>query len=117
MRGGGGVDHQGTHVAHVGEVGVQLQGIDELPCQLAGGIAVGIVDLQVEREHGTGVIQAQLLLDGVPRGRLKSRVVHGADLVIGSQELSDCAGVLIVLVHAEGQGVQTLRDDPCVEGG
>ena len=66
VRGGRRVDNEGADVADVGEVGVEIEGVDKRPCLLAcgGGIGGG----EVEGEDRAGVLQAELFLRGVVRG-------------------------------------------------
>src|SRR3712207_2268525 len=42
-------------------------------------------------------------------------VVHGLDLRVISQELGDREGVLLVLAHADGEGLEAAEHDPGVE--
>src|SRR5699024_3479325 len=112
--GGRRVDDQGAYVTDVSEVGVQLQGVDELPCSLA---RVGVAGRQVEGKNGASVLQAQLLLDLVPRAGLQAGVGDAGDLRMLVQELGHLLGVLVVLLDTQVQGVETLDSQPSVERG
>ena len=109
MGGGGRVDNQRADITDVGDVGVQLQSVNELP--RLGGVGI----LQVEGEYAAGAGKAQLVQGLVPRGARQASVVDLGDQRVVLEELSDGLGVFIVALDAQSQGVEALSQNPGVE--
>ena len=73
MRGGCRVHGQGAGIADIGEVGVELEGVDKRPGFLAAAV-------DVEGEHGAGIGVAELFLGGLIRRGIQAGVVDLGDL-------------------------------------
>src|SRR5690606_3732407 len=105
----GRVDGEAAHVADVGDVAVQGQRLDEA---LAGLLAA----LDDERRH-----RPEAPTPGEARGPLvpgRVRVpgeLDAADLRVVGQELDDLAGVVVVPLDAQAQGLDALEQQEGVE--
>ena len=101
---------QGAGVADIGEVGVELEGVDKRPGFFAAAI-------DIEREHGTGIGIAELFLGGLVRRRIQAGVVDLGDLGVAFQVFGDGLGVGIVLFDAQPHRLYSVQRQPGVEGG
>ena len=69
-----------------------------------------------ESKHTTRAIGHSLLAVLVVLVRLQTRVEHPADARVGLEPFSERLGVLDVLLAAEGESLETLEEEPGVEG-
>ena len=101
---------QGAGIADIGEVGVELEGVDKRP-----GFFAAAVD--VEGEHGAGIGIAELFLGGLIRRGVQTGVVDLGDLGVAFQVLGDGLGVGIVLFDAQPHRLNSIQRQPGIEGG
>lgn len=110
--GGGRVDGKRASIADVGDVADELQAVDELLTRLGrvGG-------LEAEHDHRATLALEVLLSLGVLGVILETGVLDPGNLWVFLEVLSHLHRVLAVSLHAEGQGLDALEEDPGVIGG
>ncbi len=102
MRRAGGMDHQRLGVADIGEMGDQLQAVDEAP---AGGAAA----LDAEADDRASAARQQAPGQRVVGMARQLRMEHPGDGVGFGQEVEHAARVGHVLRHAQRQGLDPLE--------
>src|SRR5215467_520239 len=101
-----GLDRKASRIADVGDVVVQLQGIDELPPRV---LSTG----QLEADK-PAILAAKIAVCPFAMNALLLRRVNNAlHFLAGAQELHDRLRVFAVLSHAQGKGLEALY---CKEG-
>src|SRR5262245_42173665 len=102
------MDGEAADVAHVREMAVQLERVDE---RLPGGETA----LDAEREDRAASVRQVLLGALVPRARREPWVLHPLHLVARFEPLRDRHRVLRVTFHAEAQRLERLQEEERVE--
>src|SRR4051812_17876872 len=109
VRGGRGVDYEALGVAEVGEVGEDLDGVD----QLRAGVAPS---LDAEGDDGALAIGKVLVGELLIRAAGEAGVFHPGDGGVFLEPLGDRERVAAVLLHAELQRFDALDEKEGVEG-
>jgi len=129
VRGDPGVDDEGFCVADVGEVGAEFEVIyyradliDVAGLAIASykhNIAEGISrrTYHTERQHTTSTIWHSLLRMLIIPMALQARIQHPADTLVRLEPLSEFLRVFAMALSTQRQCLQTLEEQPCVEGG
>ena len=108
--GGGRVDDQALGVGYVGQQGEQLQVVQEAEGPL-------LSPFQVHSEDGAAAPGEIPPVQAVVRMVRERGVVDPLHLGVVGEILHHLPGVLGVAVQAEGQGLDPLEQEECVEGG
>ena len=104
------MQHAGLGVRHMGGDGGQLQPGHEL-------LRCGPAALDAKDDHAAGAVGQVLLGPLVELVPGQSGVLHPGDLIVALEVLGHCLGILAVLFHPQGQGLQPDVQQEAVMGG
>ena len=107
---GSGMQAAGAGVCHMGLDGTQLQVLHEHLGRLSSAV-------EAEGNDAAGAVGQVFLSDLVILVALQAAVLHPLDLLVVLQVSGDGVGVGAVLLHAEGQALQTQVQHECILGG
>ena len=110
VRGGGGMDHEGFDIGHVGQQGEDFQGVDEFE-------GFCLASLNLEGKDGAASVGEIPLIQGVVGMAGQGRMVHLGHLGVLGEEVHHLEGILYVALYAQGQRFQPLQEDEAAHRG
>ena len=104
-----GMDDEALHVGHVGQQREDLEGVAEAPGLL-------LASLHLEGEDRSAALRIVFLVEGMVGMVGQRGMVDPLHLGMVSQKLDHAQGVAHVALHAQRERLESLQQDPGVEG-